>query len=163
MLAETWNRITNRRQFDLDTKLPAAEVEQRLANALRFSQDVHGKVRGRRFWMRRRVLYRNPLQTHVLGEIVDQNGDSRLVCTSRPHLFTLWWFGLWFAVLFAMVATDLLTLRAAGATEALSSMSGPLLLLAFGAAIVGVGRSHARNDESLLVEFINKTTGASRT
>jgi hypothetical protein len=153
---------------ELVSKLDRAEVVRRLQGAVdsewRFGggKGVVGKVDEHGFRLRLRIGYRNSFQTHMFGAVQADGRGARIVARTGMHPFAAAFMTLWLSVIAIGVTIGVAGLIQAQPGEPVPALLilVPIGLLAFGVALVGIGRWIARNERALLVEFLARTTEA---
>ena len=159
--------------MELLSPLPLQECLERLKAAIDsppalFGRwPVVGRVRGSALHARRRVRYANHFQTRLSAELEEQDGGTLIRCRFSIHpavaVFTALWFGA--AILIGgMIFFGSLAVLADASDGAGSGtwfgLGIPVMLLAFGAGVVALGRYLARGERDVLLAFLRETLRA---
>jgi hypothetical protein len=94
-------------------------------------------------YMRRQ---RNSFKTLLSADLIDQSGQTRIVCRFSMHpfvmLFTAFWFGI---VLLSIVGLS-----------SSSVLVGPVVMIAFAFGLLRFGRYQSRDDREALLAFVRE-------
>jgi len=153
---------------ELVSKLDRAEVVRRLQGAVDSEwtfgggKGVVGKVDEHGFRLRLRIGYRNSFQTFMFGAAQADGRGTRIVARTGMHPFAAVFMTLWLSVIALASAIGVAGLAQAepGETAPWFVILVPVGMLAFGIALVGIGRWIARNERARLVEFLERTVEA---
>jgi hypothetical protein len=159
--------------FDLLSPLPLAECVRRLkaatdgAWAVAGSKPVLGSVGDKSLRLRQRTYYRHSSQCWLSGKFVEENGQTRLRCSTGLHpfvrVFLEYWIG---AVFLGGGAVFVWTVRSLwGAHGPLPpnlwlGLIVPPLMLFFGAIFLAFGDYFSGEESRFLVEFVERTIDA---
>jgi len=130
------------------------------------NKPVVGYVEDTSFLIRKRITHSNPFQPHLEGDLVDEDGRTRVRCDFGMRLTVVAFMAIWFGFLLFMAGTT-----AIGAIVALlgghspannvwENIAGPALMMALGAAFVRLCRFSARNERQFLVDVLRDTIDA---
>lgn len=151
--------------IELTSRLTPVECEERLRAAidcddLRWrlgSRPVIGRVAHGSVRLRKRIEYRNSFQT-ILTARLEQSGDGTLL-RGRAGMSAVT-FGFMVVWVSAVMAISVLVLLAGDGK--LTGLLLPLVMLAFGAGLVWLGRWLARNEAEFLIGFVSEAIAARR-
>jgi hypothetical protein len=155
----------------LVSRLPPSDCLERLRDAIDLdwkvfgSRPVRGAVGVDGAWLRKRILFRNSFQTVMRIRPSATPDGSILRCRSgMPYFagaFVIVWFGLLVLIEVSMV---LAVVSGRGSLEGspVVMFGAPLVMMAFGAGLVAVGRWMSRDDRQFLLDFVAQTTEARR-
>jgi hypothetical protein len=159
------------------TPLTPAQCVERLAAVVDSEQlglfsvaglnPVIGEVTESSLRLRKRIGYRNSFQTYLTAALRPTSGGTVLSCDLATHplvrMFMYFWFGI-VALVGAPAYLALLGPVTCGPAmveeHALIGLLVPPTMLAFGLALVGLGRFLARDEADFLVEFLARTLDA---
>jgi hypothetical protein len=159
------------KSFDLVSPLARDECVRRLrANTESWwfpfsNKPVAGYVEDTSFRIRKNIAYVNSAQPHLSGELVDEDRGTRLRCRLGMHPAVVVFLAIWFGGVaigggtIAMRAIGFL-LRGGALTDVWLSIATPAFMLAFGVALVGLGRFSGRNEAQFLLDFLRDTIAA---
>jgi hypothetical protein len=152
--------------------LPRAECVKRLRDSTQREWNVFGKgyIVGRIgeestiLYVRRG--YQNAFRTILAVTLSDTFEQTRLRCQSRFMHGTTIFMSIWFGGVIVLGGALTVTLLVkAATTQNLAELPAafvPVLMLALGIGFVWFGRFLARNEKSLLIEFLEVTLEAQR-
>jgi len=157
-----------RAPVEVVTKLDRAEFLRRLQAGVDSEwtfgggKSVVGKVDDDGFRLRLRIEYRNSFQTFMFGAVQADGRGARIVARTGMHPFAAVFMTLWLSVIALASATGVAGLAQAepGETAPWFVILVPVGMLAFGIALVGIGRWIARNERARLVEFLERIAEA---
>jgi len=150
------------------SKLDRAEVVRRLQAGVDSEwtfgggKGVVGRVGDDGFRLRLRIGYRNSFQTFMFGAVQADGRGARIVARTGMHPFAAVFMTLWLSViaLASAIGVTGLVLAEPGQTAPWFVILVPVGMLAFGIALVGIGRWIARSERARLVEFLERTAEA---
>ncbi len=116
------------------------------------SKPVIGSVTGPAVWLRKRIRYRNALQTILVGTFEEHVAGTRFRGRTGIRWLTRVVLTIWFAGVTALGAWTCILVHARGGNPA-GLLMAPLML-ALGAGIVWLGRWLARDEDAFLVAFV---------
>jgi hypothetical protein len=159
------------KSFDLVSPLAREECVRHLrANtespwvpAVFSKKPVAGDVGDTWFSLRKHIAYRNPFQPLLSGDLLDEGGRTRVRCDlDKIRLSVIAFMVLWFGfVLIIGGRMAVMSAIRAGALAAAWPDIVPLaIMLAGGAAFVGLGLFLARNEQRFLLDFLRDTIAA---
>ena len=138
-------------------RLRAATRRSAIFAALGPQQAAAGTVKESRVSLQRVIpMVGNSFKPFFRGRFIERNGKAVLVGRFTVHPFAKVFMALWFG--FAGLASVLAMLQ--GQKRAFGLLSGFGLIIAFGAAFVGLCRWFARNDAAWLSDVICRALGA---
>ncbi|MBP6011670.1 MAG: hypothetical protein KBA31_05535 [Alphaproteobacteria bacterium] len=148
-----------RRRLELNSPLPVAEVQRTLMTLFRFDLTVHGRVRGDRFWFRRRrqLFSGSQFETYIVAKLTAEGKGTRVSGAIGLGAVMTIFVLAWFAVALAMLASVLGFVVAHPSAESLIGLAVP-------AALVGImwvmAYSSRREDEPWLTDVLKKALRA---
>jgi hypothetical protein len=127
--------------------------------------DVIGKRRLSCSWNPANYMkrQRNSFRTQLSAELIDQSGQTRIICRFSMHSFVLPFMAIWVGILLLFIVG---TLRASPSmltspfevpAEAWPPLFAPIGMLIFGFGLVRFGRYGSRGDRQVLLAFIRET------
>ncbi len=144
-------------EAELVSPLPLSECCSRLRAAMSpgvrslLARSVIGDVNGTWLWARKHIGYRNSFQTYLSGDLIEENGQTRIRCRFSMHWFVV-------AVLIAFFGFALFKCAALAIKGQFDI--GPPTLLVLGYAMVCVGRLFAQGEQQFLIDFLRHTLDA---
>ena len=170
-LRRFWNDATARTPLELVSPLKRDEVERRLKDAIDTEwiifggKPVIGRVDNGTFRLRCRINYRNSFQTVLFGTLVEEGRGTRLRGRTGTHPFVALFMAVWLGVIGLGVATTVAVMPSLPDREAAVAVAGvsffvPFVLVAFGVALVWLGRRFARGERERLIGFLRQTVEA---
>lgn len=100
-----------RHRFELLSPMKVEDARQALATFMRYDLEVHGRVRGVGFWIRkRRQLPRQwNIETYIIGQFVSEGGGTRVICVARLGAVRTVFLLLFTATVLSTLFSNLLT------------------------------------------------------
>jgi hypothetical protein len=161
------------RSFDLMSVLNREECVRRLRakTQSRWFAPAHGDkpvvghIGETSFRICKRIAYRNSFQSHLSGELCDEDGGCRVHCRFGMHPAVVAFMAIWFGVVLLGGGTVAIgaigsLLKGHASTDVWTSIVLPGSMLACGAAMVGLGHLLCRNEQPMLVDFLRDTISA---
>lgn len=159
------------KSFDLVSPLAREECVRRLrANTESWwfpfsNKPLAGHVEDTSFGICKRILYANPFQPLLSGDLLDEGDRTRVRCELEIRLSVIAFMACWFGILLIVEASAAMRaihslLRGGALADAWPSIAGPTFMLAAGAAFVGLGLFQARNEQQFLLDFLRDTIAA---
>jgi small subunit ribosomal protein S21 len=143
-----------------------AKTESRWSESLWFAgalsnKPVVGRVGNTSFRIRKRVLSPNVFQPHMNGELLDEDGRTRVRCRFGMHPL-VWFLAIWFGLFLIggcliAIATIIAVLGGRASDGAWINIMFPAIVLAVSGAFVGFGRLSAHDEPRFLVDFLRDT------
>jgi hypothetical protein len=161
------------KSFDLMSPLARDECVRRLqANTaspwarLLSTKPVVGRVEDTSFRIRKRLeAFNNPFQPHLWGELLDEDGRTRVRCRFGMNEFVVIFMAFWLSVVLiaggpVAISAIASLLRGGAQADAWRSIVMAAAMPAFGVAFVGLGLFSARNERRFLLDFLRGTIAA---
>jgi len=169
-ITEFFDDALARTPVELVSKLDRAEVLRRLQAGVDSEwtfgggKTVVGRVGDDGFRLRMRIGYRNSFQTYMFGSVQTEGRGARIVARTGMHPAAAVFMTLWISVVGLGAAIGVAGLIQAQPGEAVQGLIilVPIAMFAFGIALVGIGRSIARNERGRLIEFLERTLEVKR-
>jgi hypothetical protein len=154
-----------RAPVEVVSKLDRAEVLRRLQAGVDSewtfggAKGFVGRVGDDGFRLRARIGYRNSFQTFMFGTVQSEGRGTKIVARTGMHPFAAIFMTLWLSVVAIGVAIGVAGLIEARPEEPMLALFAlvPVGMLAFGVALVGIGRWIARNERARLIAFLEST------
>ena len=153
-----------RSPVEMTSPLARAEVVRRLKDAVDSDwvmfggKPIVGRVDERSFRLRLRLKYRNSFQTFLFGTIVEDGRSTRLRCRVGMHPIAAAFMALWLTAVAGLLIAALASMGSDPATALI--LGAPAAMVAFGVALVWLGRWLARDEQRRLVAFLEQTVDA---
>ncbi len=153
-----------RTPVEMISPLARADVVRRLRDAIDGDwvvfggKPVIGRVDERSFRLRLRLKYRNSFQTFLFGKIMEDGRSTRLRCRVGMHPIAAAVMALWLIAVVGLLVAALSSMDSDPAAGLFLAVPGAMV--AFGVALVWLGRWLARDERRRLIAFLEQTLGA---
>jgi hypothetical protein len=168
-MAAIWLRAISRAfgcessRTDLVSPLPREECVRRLQEVANSSwmifgsRPLIGRVGETSFSLRRRISGWNSFQTYLYGIFEQEARQTRLRCRFGVHPAVVGFMIFWFGALSFFGGADVVNAivhSSSSSAPSLITLAGPFLMLAFGVAVVIIGRFSARHEQAYMLKIL---------
>jgi hypothetical protein len=149
------------KSFDLVSPLSRDECVRRLraktkspwVPAVFSDEPLDGDVENTWFRLRKRIAYGNPFQPHLSGELLDEDGRTRVLCRYEFRLTVVIFMAIWFGGV--LIGGGAVALRGHTPAAAWAAITCTAFMVAGGVGFIGLGLLFARNERQFLIDILH--------